>query len=224
MLAALSSQALERAGIRRGGDVRTETKVLPVQLGEIDAALPEGGFPRGSVVEIASDGGLSRATSLALATCASAQAEARLRGGEGTPSAWCAWVDASRSLNAPAVRATGVDLGRLLVVAPEQEAVARAAVRVASSRAFAVVVVDAAGARSLGPWATAVRRLAIGIEGTDTLVVLLTDARAPRSLPLPVAMRVELERPADDRVALRVAKHRSGRVTNPTVIAWPRSA
>src|SRR5579863_8485957 len=63
---------------------------LPVRFGDLDEALPDGGLPRGAVVEVASPYGLAKATSIALAACASAQAEAKLRGGEGTAGAWCA--------------------------------------------------------------------------------------------------------------------------------------
>ena len=59
-------------------------KALPLGLPQIDEALPDGGFPCGAVVEISSPYGLARATSLALAACASAQAEAKLRGGDET--------------------------------------------------------------------------------------------------------------------------------------------
>src|SRR5512132_224110 len=69
-----SAQPAEAEGAR--------AKALPLGLRQIDEALPDGGFPCGAVVEISSPYGLARATSLALAACASAQAEANLRGGE----------------------------------------------------------------------------------------------------------------------------------------------
>jgi recombination protein RecA len=37
-------------------------------------------------------------------------------------------------------------------------------------------------------------------------------------MPLPVAMRLELERLAEDRLMVRVAKDRRGRVTPPTPV------
>jgi recombination protein RecA len=215
-------------------------KALPIGLWDIDRALPDGGIPRCSVVEIASPGGLARATSWALAACASAQSAARLRGGAATAGAWCAWIDATEtpgassvghpSLFAPAVQNAGVDLSKLLVVCPPADALARVAVRVASSRVFSVVVVDIAGVpgaaarQRLDKWGTAVRRLSLAIEGTDTAVILLTDARARRTMPLPAAMRIELERPASNRLNLRIAKERHGRVAAPKPIFIPRSA
>ncbi len=208
-------------------------KPLPLRLPALDAALPEGGLPRGAVVELAAPRGLARATSIALAACASAQAEARARGAKDTAGAWCAFIDPSATLFAPGVAASGVDLHRLLVVRPPLDELARVAVRVASSRAFAVVVVDTAavpGALGGAPpvrldrWSTVVRRLALAVEGSDCSVLLLTDRQASRAMPLPVAMRLELERPAEERITVRVAKDRRGRVAPPVSIPIAASA
>jgi recombination protein RecA len=196
-------------------------KALPLGLRPVDETLPEGGLPRGAVVELSAPQGLARATTLALSLCASAQAEARLRGENNTQGAWCAFLDPTESLFAPAVARAGVDLGRLLVIRPTLEDLARVAVRVAQSHAFSVVVVDTAGVPGgraetrLDRWVTIVRRLALAVEGSDTTVLLLTDASASRAMPLPAAMRIELERLTEDRLGLRVAKDRRGRVTAP---------
>ena len=220
-------------------DVEGGTRVLPLRLAGIDELLPDGGLPLGAVVELAAPYGLGRATSLALAACASAQAEAKLRGGEGTAGAWCAWIDPTAetsdkvvgppptSLFAPAAARAGVDLARLLVVRPTFEALARVAVRTAQSRVFSVIVVDLVGVpgrRSgqdtrLDRWVNPVRRLAMAVAGMDTTVILLTDALASRPLPLPVALRLELERAAADRLLVSVAKDRRGRVSSPRSLA-----
>ncbi len=190
------------------------------------------------MVEIASPYGLARATSIALAACASAQAEAKLRGGDGTAGAWCAWIEAGdgkggpppTSLFAPAVARAGVDLARLLVIRPPADALARVAARTAASRVFSVIVVDLAGVpgrrqdQRLDRWVNPVRRLAMAVEGQEATVILLTDALAPRSLPLPVAQRLEIERPAMDRLLLTVAKDRRGRVSPPRPVTLPRDA
>jgi recombination protein RecA len=207
-------------------------KVLPVRFGALDEILPDGGLPRGAVVEIAAPYGLGRATSIALAACASAQTEAKLRGGEGTAGAWCAWIEASNGsgaplLFAPAAARAGVDLARLLVVRPSPDALARTAARVAESRVFSVVVVDLAGVPGkraearLDRWVNPVRRLAMAVEGVESTVVLLTDALSPRPLPLPVALRLELERAAPGRLSVTVAKDRRGRVAAPRTLALP---
>jgi recombination protein RecA len=209
------------------------SRVLPLELPAVDAVLPGGGLPRAAVVEIASPRGLARATRFALAACASAQAEARRRSGDDrTEGAWCAWIDPGASLFAPGAAIAGVDLERLLVVRPPLEALARVAVRVAESRAMSAIVIDTSGIPGgsldsrMDRWATVVRRLALAVEDADTVVLLLTDSRAARSAPLPVAMRIELEshltrseQGQRDRVQLRVAKDRRGRVGSPVIAA-----
>jgi recombination protein RecA len=203
---------------------------LPFGLRPLDDALPTGGLPRGAVVEIAAPRGLARATSIALSLCASAQAQARLRGAAATTGAWCAWIDPTETLFAPAVAGAGVDLSRLLVVRPPHEALARVAVRVAASRAFAVLVADVAGVpgsllrENLNRWPTIVRRLALAVTGSDTTVVLITDVQVARSTPLPVAMRLEIDRVDEERLIVRVAKDRRGHVTSARPIVLPRTA
>ena len=113
------------------------------------------------------------------------------------------------------------------MVRPTFEALARVAVRTAQSRVFSVIVVDLVGVpgrRSgqdtrLDRWVNPVRRLAMAVAGMDTTVILLTDALASRPLPLPVALRLELERAAADRLLVSVAKDRRGRVSSPRSLA-----
>ncbi|MFT3769533.1 MAG: recombinase A [Minicystis sp.] len=206
---------------------------LPLRFGTLDEVLPDGGLPRGAVVEIAAPYGLARATSIALAACASAQAEAKLRGGEGTAGAWCAWIEpaareAVPTLFAPAAARAGVDLSRLLVIRPPMEALARAAARAAESRVFSVIVIDLTGVPGkraearLDRWVNPVRRLAMAASEIEATVVLLTDALAPRPLPLPVALRLEVERATADRLSVTVAKDRRGRVAAPKTVILPR--
>lgn len=222
------------AGVTVGRpDDGIRSRSLPVRFGNLDEVLPDEGLPRGAVVEIAAPYGLARATSIALAACASAQAEAKLRGGEGTAGAWCGWIEPVReskggpgavSLFAPAVVRAGVDPARLLVIRPSPEALARIAGRAAQSQVFSVLVVDLAGVPGrraearLDHWVNPVRRLATAVEGTETTVLLLTDIHASRPLPLPVALRLEVERTAPDRLLCTVAKERRGRVAPPKTV------
>jgi recombination protein RecA len=181
-------------------------------------------------VELSAPQGLARATTLALALCASAQADARHRSDDNTQGAWCAWLDPTATLFAPGAVRAGVDLERLLVIRPGFDDLARVAVRTAQSHAFSVVVIDTAGVPGcrvetrLDRWVTIVRRLALAVEGSDTTVLLLTDASASRAMPLPAAMRIELERLAEDKLGLRVAKDRAGRVTGSCAIDLGRQA
>jgi hypothetical protein len=199
--------------------------VLPLGFSELDDALPDGGLPRGAVIEVVVQGGAALATSTALMACKSAQREAVARGGEAP---FCAFIDPTATLHGPGVAAAGVDLERLLVVRPSLEALSRTAIRVVESQAFSVVVVDAAGIPgasldvALGGWPRVVRRLALAAEESATTVLLVTDAEARRPLPLPVAMRVELARAEVDRLTVRIAKERRGRISGPRSIVWTR--
>jgi hypothetical protein len=122
-----------------------------------------------------------------------------------------------------------VDLERLLVVRPSVEALSRVALRIVESAACAVTVVDLLGVPgqplsvNLTAWLRVVRRLAMGVDGTQSSVILLTDAAEQRPLPLPVAQRIELERPSEGKLSVRVVKDKQGRLSSPRSIAWARS-
>src|SRR5690606_20149272 len=75
----------------------------------------------------------------------------------------------------------------------------------------------------LHAWPRTARKLAMEVEGTNRTVVLLTSLGAARSLPLPVAQRLEVTRPALDRLVVRVAKDRHGRISQPRSVAWTRA-
>lgn len=232
---ALPAHLLERlpAHVRRGEPPSSGVSegttarhgVLPLGSAELNAILPDGGLPRGSVVELSVTGGLAVATSLALAACRSAQDEAVAHGGA-VP--WCAFVDPSSTLYGPGVVAAGVALERLLIVRPSLEALERTAIRLAESQVFSVIVVDTMGMPGapldvgLGTWPRVVRRLTLGVEGSGSCVILVTDAEARRPLPLPVALRLELARTGEERLSVRIGKERRGRVSGPHRVAWTK--
>ena len=229
VLERFSSAILRNSGLHLassvGGGGLNDRAGLPLGVGPLDELLPDGGLYRGGVTEIAV-AGTALGTSLALSACRAAETEARRAGGE---VAWNAFVDPSGSLFAPGVARAQVSLERLLVVRPPVEAIGRVAVRLVGSQAFAVTIIDTVGvpgaslAVELGSWPRIVRRLSMALEGSKAVVLLLTDLKAPRPLPLPVAARLELTRFELDRLVVRVAKDRHGRVTAPRSIAWSGS-
>jgi recombination protein RecA len=117
----------------------------------------------------------------------------------------------------------------LLVVRPPLEALGRTVLRLVEAQAFAVVVIDTVGvpgaslAVSLGVWPRLVRRMAMALEGSSSCALLITDSSARRPLALPVAQRIELSRPEHDKLMVRIAKDRFGRVSSPRSVAWARS-
>ncbi len=210
----------KHAGQVRVGATPAVTR-LPAGLSlgwpELEACLPDTGFARGHVVQLAELHPGALATTLALRACAKAQQQGRVFG---STELWCAFVEPSRSLHAPGVAQAGVRLDRLLVVRPEPAALASVALRVVRAGVFAVVVIDATPGLSsdvvhpLGNWVRAVRQMALALEGQQTGVLLLTGANQLASLPLPVAQRIELRRQSPQQLELRVAKDRWGRVSN----------
>jgi recombination protein RecA len=221
------SPAFSQAGVRLGRPANSPEQQSGLRFGiaELDALLPDGGLLRGGVVELCTAGEGALGTSLSLAVCAQAQADARARGSR-TP--WCAFVDPSSTLYSPGVAAAGVELSRLLVARPPLSALSRVALRLAESEAFAVVVVDLSGvvgervSASLGTWPRVVRRLAMAVEGTGHSIVLLTRQSDRRPLPLPVAQRLEVSRPSAEKLLVRLAKDQRGRIVSPRPIAWSR--
>jgi len=222
----LEPDALIRLLADRSSLDATGSPPLPTGLPELDAALPDGGLPSSAVVELCSPSGLGRITGVALSTCATAQRRGKesATGEEG----WCAWIDSSSSLYAPGLARAGVDLDRLLVVRPDPADIARVAVRLVQSRIFSVVVVDRASVpgAELGPtrsirWNIVVRRLALAAEQAATSILLLSTTATAQRQALPVAMRLELDRPGLDRLRLRIAKDKRGRLRGPQNIPLP---
>jgi hypothetical protein len=195
----------------------------------LDQALPDGAFVAG-VSELASVQNLGGGASVAIATVAAA-----LRA---DPDARVAWVDADCTLYAPALKAAGVDLSRLLVVRPPRAELRGVALKLALSLAFSVIVVDVHGAQS--PEAKLadctqvkvgqtrgkgmkdevfVRRLALAAEEGNAAILLLTDSLAARATTWPVALRLELSR-RPNSIALRVSKDRYGRIGTPRNVCF----
>lgn len=233
----LDPAMLARLGVLQGtGALLPERAVLELDWPELEAVLPDHGLPRG-VVEIASPPARPLPS-------AKSSAQVYLRGGATTIAlaavhavhahddrAWCAWITPSEapSLYAPAVVQAGVDLDRLLVVRPSRAALARTAIKVASSGAFDVVVTDAQGGLE-GRLATSkprstqkvdgsvvVRKLALASEEKGTTSLVLTNAYESRETPWPVALRIEVER-RPEAIAVRVTKDRRGRAASQHVV------
>jgi hypothetical protein len=229
----IAREALEAlAGSSVSLGVFSETRRQALQVAPpLSLVLPEGGFPQGSVVELASPANLGHGLGVALAACSASQGASVRRGGE---MAWCAFLDPDRTLFGPAVQASGVSLERFLVLRPARHLLAKVAVRVALSHIFSVIVVDVAAvpgvslstkahrAESMDVWSKVTRRLSLAVEKTPTTVFLLTRSEAHRPAALPAAMRVELECAGPESLFVRVAKDRFGRVTSPRQIAWTR--
>lgn len=236
----LDHSALARLGILHGTEALLPARaVLPLGWPELERVLPDRGLPRG-VVEIAAlprlHGKVSSGSScpVSMTGGATSIAIAAIRAALGADAhAWCAWITPAHadapSLYAPALAQAGVDLERLLIVRPAPEALARTAVKVSSSGAFAIVVIDAPHRNDLrssqrtgsgvvhDAGAVVVRKLALAAEESGTTSLLLTSALDPRTVAWPVAIRLEVER-RPDALSVRVTKDRRGSGSSQQVV------
>jgi hypothetical protein len=217
------SEALARVHVRVGTADELVAPSRPTGWAELDAFLPDGGLPLG-VVELACAPADTRAHAYAGATAIATFAIARAHRDE---RAYCAWVDVAHTLHAPGLLQAGVDVERLLVVRPTPEQLGLVAVKVASSGAFDVVVVELGelAARPGSGRASKreapelfVRKLALAAEASGVTVLLLTEpTRMPtRAVPWPVAMRLDLAR-VREGLAVGIPKERRGRITTAKV-------
>ncbi len=223
----LDPATLARLGVLQGTNaLAPNDTVLALDWPELTRALPDRGLPRG-VIEIASPRSKHGAmrgggTTLALSAVHAAHVA--------HPQGWCAWITESNAvaLYAPAAVQAGVDLERLLVVRPTSVDLARTAVKVASSGAFDLVVIDApsgldgrlslgAGKRARVDGSVVVRKLSLAAEEQGTTSIVLTNLFTPRALPWPVALRMEVER-RPESIAVSITKDRRGRASSKHVL------
>ena len=187
--------------------------------------LQQGKLAQGGVVEIAVSGGAALATSVSLNVCRFAQQRTQELYGE---TAWCAFADPAASLYAPGLRATGVDLSRLLIVRPDEDALGRVALKLVESQVFPVVVIDTMGIcgaemeQSLASWVKIVRRLSLALSGSQGSAILLTNQHARRPLPLPVLQRIELSRHSGQEISVNVPRCKSGAYLPPARLQFSR--
>lgn len=182
---------------------------------DIDALLPDGGFRRGALTELAG-GPASGKTAIALALIAALG-----------PGDLAAYVDGREELYPPAAAALGVDLTRLLVVRPAPRTVGEgperdpalvtlwAAEALLASGAFAVVAVDVPVARIVRGVDSAARRLQAAAEKGGAVGLWLA-GRGATGLRVPAAVRLELSA-EDGRI---VGRRRHARDES----AWESSA
>jgi hypothetical protein len=193
----LASQLRSAQALSLLQDGKSSTELLPTGWPDLDAVLPEHGIGHG-VIELSAPRGLGGGTTIAMAIVRALHAK--------VAGSWGAWVETPRmSLYAPALAQAQIDLKRLLIVRPPPQDARRSAVKLVSSGAFDVVVIDLFDTQRNDE--LFVRKLALA----KTRVVLLTDSYCARRMAWPTSLRLELTRHIDG-ISVRVAKERYGRV------------
>jgi protein ImuA len=180
---------IERRPARREG-------LLASGRPDVDALLPDGGFPRGALSAL-SGGPASGKTGVALLVLREAQAGGTL----------AAFVDGRGEIYPPAALALGIDLARLLIVRPDRGAARDAATSglwaaeiLLASGAFGAVAIDVSlralpASRAEGM----LRRLRAAAERGGAVALLLASPGGPA---IPAALRLDLDR-AQFRPVLR---------------------
>ena len=172
-------------------------------FGELDAVLPGGGWPVGTLTEIfPARTGIGELSLLAPALARLSQEDER----------WLVWVAPPHVPYAPALAAAGLDLSRLVIVKPHSGSQALWATRQALvSKSVSVVL-----AWLSTPDMQSLRRLQLAAEGSQAVACLFrpphaADDFSPASLKLALA-------PARDKLAVHVLKRRGARLARPVLL------
>ena len=207
MSAALES-VLQHPGIWRGNQrAQTGEDALPTGFAALDELLPGGGWPRGALTEVLLARQGIGELRLLMPTLA------RLSKADG----WLAWVAPPYVPYATALAAAGIDLKRLVVAKPPNEAdawwTAEQALRSGACGAL-LAWLRAADERRM-------RRLQLAAETGHTWGVLFRHVRAAQDRS-PAALRLLLE-PSAEGLAVSIIKRRGGPVNKPVVVVLPQA-
>jgi hypothetical protein len=203
------AEVLARSDVWRGDRLAgAPLPVLASGFAELDAELPGGGWPRGALSELLLDGvGIGELELLMPALRA-------VRAQQG----WLLLVGAPHPLHAPAWHAAGLDLARLVVVAPADERDALWAMEQALASGAPGAVLGWTRTAD----ARAVRRLQVAAGAGGCAAFLFRPADAAREAS-PAPLRLALAAEADG-LALSILKRRGPPLAAPLQLHLPRPA
>ena len=194
----LDDPRLWRAG-RRGRHWPT----LPSGHPRLDALLPGGGWPAGMLTEFVVERWGSGELALLMPLLA------RLSGERAADtSGWIAWIAPPFLPYAPALAAAGVNLARMLLVRPRDDAEALWAAEQALLSGCCRAVLCWVGHADGHADGRRLRRLQLAAESGRTPLILFRPAAA-LAAPSPAALRLSLDCNAGEP-CLRLVKHRGG--------------
>jgi hypothetical protein len=194
---------LARPDIRRGGELaRVASASVPTGFPQLDAELPGGGWPTGSLTELLpSHDGIGELRILGPALAALAQAGKRL-----------AWIAPPYLPYAPALAAAGIDLARILIVRTHaaRDALWAAEQALQSATCGAVLV-----------WPSAVkypelRRLQLAAERGRAMTILFRPPDAAKEFS-PAVLRLALYSVAGE-LAVQILKRRGAVGARPVLV------
>jgi hypothetical protein len=195
-------------GIWRGGEL--EQVLHPVHAtghAALDAQLPGGGWPSGTLSEVLHEGvGIGEVSFLAGALARASEGERLV-----------AWINAPHLPYAPALRELGIPLERCLVVRPaNREDALWAAEQSLRSGACGAVMLWL-GESQRGEDYASLRRLQMAAEGGRAMAVLYRPTAAER-LSTPAHLRVSLARAAGV-LRIRIPKRRGPPLLEPVCLS-----
>jgi len=185
---------------------RAKPTGLPTGFAELDALLPEGGWPHGAVTELLVPQEGIGALQVVLPALAKISQQRR----------WIAWVAPPYTPYAPALAAAGVDLSRVLLVYPRAGGNGLAAVErsLRSGTCGAVLAWPMAGD---GP---ALRKLQLAAaEGQSWGVLFRPESLAEQSSPIDLRLQIA-RRP--NGVDIHLIKRRGGWDAGPVSLSLDR--
>jgi protein ImuA len=207
MNAALES-VLSHPGIWRGDQrAQTATDALPTGYPELDELLPGGGWPRGALTEILAEREGIGELHLLMPALVRVSRE----------SGWSAWIAPPHVPYAPALAATGLNLGRLLVAQPQSATDAWWTAEQALRSGACETVLAWLGT----PDERRMRRLQLAAESGQAWGVLFRSMGTAQERS-PAALRLRLE-PAAHGLTVHILKRRGGPVGRPLLLGLPQT-
>ena len=207
------AELVQLPGVWRGGELEhARLPSIPTGHAALDAELPGGGWPTGTLSEVLHDGvGLGEVTLLSHAL-ATATAGERL----------VAWIHPPHIPYAPAIAQSGIPLARCVVVRPsDREDALWAAEQALKSGACGAVLLWMERFAEEYAW---LRRLQMAAQAGRSIAVLFRSTAAERHAS-PAHLRVVLER-AGAGLDVRIPKRRGPPLDRPLHIplarAWDR--
>ncbi|MEO7742171.1 MAG: translesion DNA synthesis-associated protein ImuA [Usitatibacter sp.] len=202
-------QLIQLPGVWRGGELEhAQQPAVPTGYPALDAELPGGGWPSGTLSEVLHDGvGIGEVTFLAGALA---------RASEG--SRLMAWINPPHLPYAPALAQAGITLDRCLVVRPanREDALWAAEQSLKSGACGAVMLwLDETAARSHDEYAW-LRRLQMSAQAGRSMAILFRATAAER-LSTPAHLRVVLTR-EEGVLKARIPKRRGPSMARPIAL------
>lgn len=202
--------SLQHPALWRGGSVAAAAPGIATGFEALDAVLPGGGWPVGTLTELLPESaGIGELALLAPALGRLSQEDAR----------WVVWVAPPHVPYAPALAAAGIDLARLVVVRPRSAAEALWATR----QALALKGASAVLAWLSTPDMHSLRRLQLAAEQSQAVAWLFRPPHAAHDFS-PAALRLRLAAGQDGALDVHVLKRRGPQLARPLSIALARPA